>query len=232
MKPSELPPRRAIDWLEAGWQVFMRAPGLWMGMTLLVGVSAVVVQWLPFLGALLVCVAAPAVFAGLLIGCQSLAEGQPLRIEHLVAGLERFAVELLLLGALYTLGVLAVIGVTALAGGAGLASLVMANHGLAGLTFGSVFFVGLIHVLLMLLLFAAIWLAPALVVFDRLAPLAALQASFRLSMRNKGAVGCFGLVVYALSLLAAMPAGLGFLVLMPVVVGATRAAWRDLSGVL
>ena len=73
----------------------------------------------------------------------------------------------------------------------------------------------------------AIWFAPALVFFNNMQPVEALKASFEACMKNVLAFLVYGLIVLVLAFFAALPVGLGFLVLIPVLAGSVYAAYRD-----
>ena len=60
-----------------------------------------------------------------------------------------------------------------------------------------------------------------------MAPGEALKASFSACAKNVLAFLVYGVVVVTLLFFAALPAGLGLLVLVPVIAGSTYAAYRD-----
>ena len=74
----------------------------------------------------------------------------------------------------------------------------------------------------------ATWFAPALIVLHELAPIAALKASFYACLRNWIPFLIYGLAMLVLGILAAIPVGLGFLVLIPVLVASVYTAYRDI----
>ena len=77
-------------------------------------------------------------------------------------------------------------------------------------------------------LLMALWFAPALVLFHDAEPIDALAFSARACARNLSSVFVVALSVYILGWVAMLPAGLGLLVLLPVLAGAQHAAYRDL----
>ena len=98
----------------------------------------------------------------------------------------------------------------------------------AGIGFGGVFLAGLLTLLLGAPLLMAVWFAPALVYFNGLQPVAALKASFDACLKNWLVATIFGLITLVLCFFAALPMGLGFLVLLPVLYGALYASYRDI----
>jgi uncharacterized membrane protein len=74
----------------------------------------------------------------------------------------------------------------------------------------------------------ATWFAPALVMLqDQSAP-RAIGESFRGCLKNVVPFLIYGLIIFALSMIASIPFGLGWLVLMPVVLCSVYAAYRDI----
>jgi uncharacterized membrane protein len=86
----------------------------------------------------------------------------------------------------------------------------------------------LIAVSVALLVAMAYWFAPALVVLNGEAPIAALRKSFAASMHNIGAFLLYGIIYIGLAIVASIPMGLGWLVLGPMVVGSCYAGWRTI----
>lgn len=74
----------------------------------------------------------------------------------------------------------------------------------------------------------ATWFAPALVWFRNLEPLDALRQSFLGCWRNVLPFLVYGLIVLVLMGLAAIPFGLGILIMGPTLVGSTYAAYLDI----
>ena len=74
----------------------------------------------------------------------------------------------------------------------------------------------------------ALWFAPALVVFHNLKPAQALKDSFLACLKNMIPFTLYSLVLLVLAVIAAIPLGLGFLVLIPVAIASIYAAYRDI----
>jgi uncharacterized membrane protein len=77
-------------------------------------------------------------------------------------------------------------------------------------------------------LYMATWFAPALIVLHDQAPGAALKASFFACLRNWIPFLVYGVVLFVLCLVAAIPAGLGYLVLIPVLIASVYTSYRDI----
>ena len=89
---------------------------------------------------------------------------------------------------------------------------------------GGLVFVFIVGILLAMLFFYA----PALILLRNMGVIAAIKTSFSAALNNLLPFILF-LVIYAvLSVIAAIPFGLGFLVLLPVVMAASYCSYRDI----
>jgi uncharacterized membrane protein len=77
-------------------------------------------------------------------------------------------------------------------------------------------------------IYMALWFAPALVVFHDLAPVDAMKASFAACLKNLVPFLLYSVVLLVLCMIAAIPFGLGFLVLAPVILASIYTAYRDI----
>jgi uncharacterized membrane protein len=59
-------------------------------------------------------------------------------------------------------------------------------------------------------------------------PVEAMKASFRGCLRNWLPFLVYGVIAFILALLATLPAGLGWLVLLPVLTGSVYAGYKDI----
>jgi uncharacterized membrane protein len=74
----------------------------------------------------------------------------------------------------------------------------------------------------------AIWFAPPLVVFHDKSAVEAMQESFTGCLRNIVPFLLYGLVMLVLGVLAAIPFGLGWLVLGPVLAASLYTSYKDI----
>ena len=226
--PGDVAPGHALNWLAEGWRLFMKAPGPWVIQALIFFVIIAALGMLPFLGWAAAPVALPVLVAGMLSGAQALDRGEPLRIDALFDGIRRHAGNLLLVGAFHLLGLLLAAMVAAAIGGSaaltGMAVGAMAGMGMAagGMMLGVVAFTVLWALVMM-----AMWFAPALVMLHEVAPLDAMKLSVRACVHNLLAFIVLAALLYVGVWVAMIPAGLGMLVLIPVIAGALYAAWKE-----
>ena len=113
--------------------------------------------------------------------------------------------------------------------GASLFGLLNAASPEAAMALGGTFLVALLLILaLMLPLIMAIWFAPPLVVFHELGAVESMKASFLGCLRNMLPFLLYGIVLFIASLIASIPFGLGWLVLVPVFVASIYTGYRDI----
>ena len=221
-------------WLGAAWELFKRAPGIWIALVVIYIVLAMVLSFIPMIGQLALTLLGPVFMGGILLGCKALDDGQELRIDHLFAGFKEKLGPLVIVGALY-LGGLVIIGVLVFGLGAmlfGANALANLGSGAMGMNAGSaimsMLLLSCLVLLLALPLAMAIWFAPALVVFHDMQPVAAMQSSFAACLKNLMPMLVYGLILMVLAIVATIPLGLGWLILMPVLMASSYTAYRDI----
>jgi uncharacterized membrane protein len=219
----------AFEWLRQGWALFMVNPGVWIAQTIILIVVMIALSIVPLLGPVAAHLLTPVFGAGLLLACRKAANGETLEIADLFAGFKQNASALIMLGVLYMAAMLVIFVVAFVLGGGSLAGGFMLGHPAGvGLAFGGMMLAVLLAAALSVPLLMAIWFAPALVFFNNMPPVDALKASFNACLKNVMVFLVYGLVVMVLSFFAALPAGLGFLVLIPVLSGSVYASYRDI----
>jgi hypothetical protein len=169
---------------------------------------------------------------GLMLAARKTDEGATPTVGDLFAGFGQSLGPLAIGGALLVVAALLVAGAASMAGlGAVVGAVFGALAGnlavLAGLGAASLL-VALIALLLMIPIGMAAWLAPALIVLRKQPPVEALKASLAACWANLGALTVYGLLWIVFAIVASIPLGLGWLVLVPLMVLSTYAAYRDL----
>ncbi|SCY29699.1 BPSS1780 family membrane protein [Thiohalorhabdus denitrificans] len=218
---------RAFAWFAQGWNGFRAQPGPWIALFLLYVVVVLALNLIPVLGGLVATLLAPAFGAGLLLAARDGSRGDPVRLGHLFEGLTDARTRGRLLG----LGGLALAATFLLAG----LFLAMAETlpepsapPAQGPFWAESGLGGLLILLLGLSAAAAFYFATPLVAFTASRLPGALGASLRAVLRNLLPLLLFGLVYAALAAVAAIPYGLGFLVLGPVGAGAAYASFTEI----
>lgn len=218
-------------WLQLGWNLFTRSVGLWVVLALLLGIILLVLNLVPLLGGLVGALLMPALFGGLVYGARELDSGRALEFAHVFQAFREpgragpmLMLGLVPLGAAVLTGVLAV-GLMSGAGGGGM------GRGADGMGMGMMAGGGTLMMLISLLIGlisgALLLFAIPRVMFGLDAPMAAIQASVRAVLDNIAAYIVLAVIYFVLAIIAAIPFGLGFLVLMPVMAGAVHAAHAE-----
>ncbi|MGB0127325.1 MAG: BPSS1780 family membrane protein [Rhodocyclaceae bacterium] len=222
-------PGQGIEWFKEGWQIFVKNPGVWIAISAIMVVIFVILNFLPVVGQLAANLLAPAFGAGLLVGCRALEQGEELKVEQLFAGFQRQTGSLILLGVLALVAsvVIGVISFGVIGGSAATGAAIGDGAGM-GMAMGGFLLAMLLVLILSVPLAMALWFAPALVVFRGLAPLDAAKASFNACVKNVVPFLIYGFLLFVAFIVAALPFGLGFILLLPVAAGSIYAAYMDI----
>lgn len=218
-------------WIVEGWHIFTAAPLLWIVTAMLFIIISAVAAAVPIIGQLAGIVLTPVLSAGLMIGASEVSAGRPLSVGHLFAGFQQRVGSLVGLGLLSTLfAVVAVVIVFVAFGGAAMQLMMKAHTDPLVLThsLGLLFSIGVVAALLLLPLGMAYYFAPALIALGGQRPLAAMRMSIVACLRNALPLLIYSLVLMVLAVLASLPFGLGWVVLLPVLIASLYASYRDI----
>ena len=219
-------------WIADGFGLFKKAPGMWIALVIILFVILLVFAFIPLLGAIAMFLLMPVFMGGLILGCRKLQGGGELELVQLFEGFKvPQTANLVVLGALTIAGwfivmvpVIAIVGVGAILG-------VMRGDAAGAVAMGGSFLLAwLVAMALSIPIYMALWFAPALVVLRGLAPVAALKESFQGCLKNIVPFLIYGIVLLVLGIVAAIPLGLGWLVLGPVVIASVYTAYLDIYG--
>lgn len=235
---------RGWQWIVDGFALFRRSPAAWIALTLLLTLLWLVSLVIPVLGPLLFNLLSPMLFAGLMIGCRALEQGERLGIRHLFSGFQQQAAALVTVGGVYLVGTVVVFGIVLLVAdgsklpalmpksGADLETMRAAVRELAfALAIGAVAYLPLLML---------IWFAPLLVVFDGLAPLQAMTLSFAACFMNVMPFLVYGAAILLMWLALTLPLALGavgavlvmalLVASIPVLFCSIYASYKDVFG--
>ena len=221
--------------------MFRSSFGTWIGILLVYIIITWLLSSIPRIGAIAEWLLMPVFLGGIMLGCDALHAGQPLRVTHLFDGFKGpHFVPLLLIGVFnLLLCVLAVVvAVIVLAAGLGMSGLM----NLADLpadpwtllrTLGFTYLLLILLALVAFTLFAtANWFAPALIVLRGAKAFAAMTASVRASFRNwlpflvYSLIGA-GILIVAMAVFAALAGVIGYEAIWALVVGG--AGWESFT---
>lgn len=201
------------QWIVDGFALFRRSPAMWLALTALLGVIWLGTMIIPVLGPLLFNLFSPALFAGLMIGCRAVENGEKLEIRHLFAGFKERIAPLVTVGGVHLIGTIIVVGTVLIAGGGSKLPAVLSTPGADVETLRaalrSMAFALAIGAAIYLPLIMLIWFAPLLVVFDNLTPVAAMKLSFTACLKNTLPFTVYGLAIMGLWFVLSLPAVMG-----------------------
>jgi uncharacterized membrane protein len=225
-----VPTGNGWDWLSRGWDIFRKAAGTWIGMVLVLAVIFIVAHLIPFIGAVAMQILWPVFVGGLMLASRTIDEGGEAQFSQLFAGFQHRTGTLVVLGVVWLvlsfLIVAIVVGITgvqvfALMGAGGSPDQFLAVALTALLAF-------LLILALMLPLVMATWFAPALIVFHDMGVGAAMKASFVGCLKNVLPFLLYGVLALIAGVIASIPFGLGWLVLLPVLTASVYTSYRDI----
>lgn len=235
-----VPAGNGWQWIADGWKLFMKQPGVWVLITVIVAVVFAVLAWIPFIGTLALALVGPILGGSLMVGTQACDRSGTLEPAHLLVGFKEKTGKLVTVGIFNLIAsfvLIVLVGLIAGAG-AGMGALMggMAGGGggammggMAGMTM-SMMFGGLVALALSVPIAAALWFAPALIMFRDAEPMDALKMSFFGCLRNIVPFVVYGIVAFVLAIVASIPFGLGWLALGPVLAASIYTAYRDIFG--
>jgi hypothetical protein len=220
-----------LQWVTAGWQIFRRAPLVWVTLTVTLILIWLVLLSIPKLGPLLFNLLFPVFFAGLMLGCRALEQGRKLSIGYLFVGFRENASALVTVGGIYLVGMLIVLAV--IFSGSGelpklpakptpedIGALQTALKKMTGPILSGM----ALYIPLMMLT----WFAPLLIVFRKMTALAAIKASFAACVQNIGAFTLYGMIIFVLWIAATLPFLIGLVIVLPVIFGSIYASYVDI----
>ena len=223
---------RGWQWIVEGFRMFRGQPLVWIMLVVVMLAIWFASVMIPLLGALVINLVSPVFFAGMMNACRTADQGEEPEVRQLFSAFKTHAAPLVTIGGIYLVGNIVAVGIMlGVAGGAALPALlgkgaadpaaVMAA--LRGLLLG--FAIGMAVFIPLLM---AIWFAPLLIVFENMAPVAAMKLSFAASRQNMMPFLVYGVAGLVLSLAAMLPLMLGFIVLLPVLVCSIYASYKDI----
>jgi hypothetical protein len=223
-----------VQWWSTSWRLLFNhgAAGVWIVMCLIAFVILAVLHVVPMLGSMAAQVGWFVFAGGLMLGARKTDQSTAPAVGDLFGGFGP------LLGPLAIGGVLIMVAVFVIAiaaGAAGLGAIAGAAYGavtgnlalLAGLGATSLL-VALIALIVLIPVAMASWLSPALIALRQMPPVEALKTSYSACWANLGPLTVYGLLWIAFAIFSTILLGLGWLILMPLMVLSTYAAYQDL----
>ena len=165
--------------------------------------------------------------AGLVIGSKAVDNGEPMDVKYLFAGFSNHVGKLIGLSLLVFL--ISVVGMFTVVGSAYMEVFFSSDGQLPnnidslGLTIRFLVMMTLFIPLLM-----ALWFAPALIVFHNMSLIESMKASFWGCIKNVWPFLLYGIIMFLLIFVAAIPLFLGFLVVAPIGYASIYCSYKDI----
>jgi uncharacterized membrane protein len=229
-KARSVPTGNGWNWLAAGWDIFRKSAGTWIGMVVVLAVIFIAAHLIPLVGAVAMQILWPVFVGGLMLACRSIDQGGEAQFSQLFAGFQHRAGTLVALGAIWLVLSLLIVVIVAAITGVQIFALMSGGESpeqMVGLALTALLAL-LIILALMLPLVMATWFAPALIVFNGMAVGAAMKASFAACVKNILPFLLYGVLALIAAVIASIPLGLGWLVLAPVLTASVYTSYRDI----
>lgn len=226
-----VPMLRGLSWIAEGWHLFKAQPLMWWVCLIVFVIVSVVPQLIPVIGPIIGLLLAPILVAGLMLGAHDVQQGRPLTVGHVFAGFQTNP-GALILTAVIQVGLIVAIGAAIFfLMSQRLMSAAVAWNMKGNVDFGTVVSLlgpALPLLLLLVLVVMSTYFAPPLVAIRNEGPVRAMLLSVIGMLKNALPGIAYSAVMFVLALLATLPFGLGWIVLLPVLALSTYAAFRDI----
>jgi hypothetical protein len=231
-QPRSVDAGRGITWWTEAWALFVKNAALWIVLSLIMFIIFIVLAFIPLIGALAGALLAPVFLGSWMLAARKVEDGGTLEAGDLFIAFKGDQLTpLLVVGGIVlaaaiviglVMGVLGLGAVFGMAGGGagGSAGGVMAAIGAALLAM-------LVGTLFGVVVGMAVWFAPALVALRKVAPLDAVKQSFAASLKNIVPFLLWFVIYIIAAIVASIPFGLGWIVLMPVLLLTMYLSYKD-----
>ena len=235
MEAKQVEAGHGWQWIADGFGLFRKNPLIWLALLIVYTIILLALTVIPVIGGLVVTLLSPVFSAGFLMGAKALDEGEELELAHLFVGFKNSASQLVTVGGIYLAGYIVIIGVAMLMGGGSMLGMMamgkQPDPALMAGAIGGMLVALLVALALLMPLLMAYWFAPALVLFNQVAPVEAMKQSFNACWRNMLPFTVYSIAVFVLMLLAIIPFGLGLLVLVPTLTASLYTSYKDIFSV-
>lgn len=228
--PRVVPAGNGTQWISDGFKHFSQDIGTWILICIIGFAIMMVVSFIPVISQLAQLTAAVWT-GGLMLGCFAQDRGESLTINHLFAGFSNKFGPLLAVSVIVVLLSVAALIVAGLfvALSLGLSAVFENPEQLFSAGSAITVLLGVLILLALLMPIIALgWFAPPLIVLNDVPVFQAMGMSFQACFKNFVPFLLYGLILLVLFLVAAIPLGLGLLVVMPMFYGSLYRSYKDI----
>jgi hypothetical protein len=234
VQPRAVDAARGVSWWTDAWALFAKSAGVWIVLALIMIAIYIALNFIPFVGGIVGSLILPPLAAGWLLAARKVEGGGTLEVGDLFAGFRDKLTPLLVLGALLLAAGVVIALIAGVFGLGAMMGMFMggARHSAGGMmaAFGAGMFALLVVLVLAMLLAMALWFAPALIVFGDVAPVDAMKQSFAACLKNIVPFLLYGVLYLVAAIVASIPFGLGWIVLLPVLMLTAYTSYKDVFG--
>ncbi|MCU4675276.1 BPSS1780 family membrane protein [Catenovulum sp. 2E275] len=226
--PQKKPVGHGWQWIKDAFALFKHSPGGWI-ITMLIGlVLFVAISLIPIIGGLFMMLTTYVWAAGLVHGCGEQEKGNKFKLSYLFAGFKLAPGKLI--GLSFVISIVSAVIMIACVGSVYMDLITGAGNpdaiiGQDPLKFALSMLIGFA---LYLPLMMAGWFAPALIIFHQFSIFKAMKASFSGCLRNIMPFLVYGIIFFVFFILAIIPIGLGYLIVMPMMYASMYTAYKDI----
>jgi len=215
-------------WIKNGFDLFRQDIGLWIGMVVAYMVVMALLSFAPMPG-VLVGLAAPLFTAGFMVAGHHASSNGSMDFTDMFAGFKKQTMTLLVLGLIY-IGFVFLIGtiVGSLIIAFGAEDIFLADPETMPDLTPEASWIMLFALLMFMPLAMGMWFSPALIMLHNIRAWKAFKLSLLGCLKNIWPLIIYGIIVVTFSILAAIPFGLGFFILVPVVMCSLYVSYRDI----
>ena len=227
----KVPAKNAWLWTVQGFQLFRENPAMLIILLLIYLAIIIPISLLPLVGSILSALIAPIFSAGLMWGCQALYKKQDLEINHLFDGFKHNVSQLIAIGGFYMLSLLIIAIFVVLSLDKPTIELLMKGKTVSPEQANAMLLPILTAMLLLVPVLMAYWYAPVLASLHNLNAIDAMKLSFKACVKNFIPFFLYSLIFMVLVGVALIPAGLGLIVVMPLLMTSLYISYIDIFNI-
>lgn len=221
VKPVSVTASSGLNWVSDAWALFKSSPWMLIALWLVLLVAVTAANIIPLVGQLLT----PVLMAGFIMGVAQLDRGEKLSIESIFAGFKNHAAPLLVLGGIFIVTIILLILVCWLF--VALAINAMNSGSGVAVVLGAFLLIAVGAFAILMVVFA-MWWSPSLIVFNQQRPWQAMKNAIIAIFRNFIPCLVYGLILLLLYLAVVVTAGLGVIVVGPLVIVSAYTSYKDI----
>jgi uncharacterized membrane protein len=227
VEPQKVSAVRGLSWIGEGFRFFGRDAGIWIAITIIYLIILMISSFIPFATNIL----QPMLAGGLMIGIHGQDNGERLEVKHLFEGFDKYAGPLATLGALI-IGLMILLFFVSMIFvfiGVGISAVTEQHSSSMPVSVIILLTIGIpVFMTALLMVMSVSWFGPPLVALHELSVGNAFKMSLLGLKRNILPILVFSFFMSILFVLSVFTFYIGLLVVIPVLMAASYASWKDI----